>query len=175
MGLRKLAITAVSVFALLMSATAPARAGDKVIVENTSAQAVPVKDVGKGKAAGAFQAQVTLNLADGVSGANGTVAIPAGKRLVIEYASAWAQAPGGEFVSFSVQCMLNGETVFTPHYLPVSQQYLDVVNQVFIAGTAVQLYADTPQVNLRVDRGSNVAGPVTAFISISGHLVDAPQ
>ncbi len=146
----------------------------KVVVENTNSKPALVQTV-NGPASKAFQARVTLNVADGVGGANGFVTIPAGKRLVIEYASAWAQAPSGQIVNFSIQTMFNGDTAFTPHYLPAVQQNADVITQLFIAGSPVRLYADAPQVLLRVDRGSNVTGPVTAFISISGYLTDTPQ
>ncbi len=119
-----------------------------------------------------FQTQMSLNLADGISGANAAVTIPSGKRLVIQYASAWAQTPSGQTVTFTIQTMLNDATKFTPHYLPAVQQNSDAINEIFIAGTAVHLYADAPQVMLRVDRGSVITGAVIAYISISGYLID---
>jgi hypothetical protein len=160
--------------ALLLSVSAQADDAKKVMIENPASKPVPVQAV-NGAASQAFQATVSLNVADGVSGANGFVSIPAGKRLVVQYASAWGQAPSGQLLTFSVQTMLTGDTVFTPHYLPVQQQATDVINQDFVAGSEVHLYCDTPQILLRVDRGSVITGAVTAFISISGYLTDIPQ
>jgi hypothetical protein len=175
--MRRSSVLASSVFGFVfLLSTAAALADDtrKVVVENTASKPVPVQSVDSA-AAHAFEATVTLNVADGVSGANGFVSIPAGKRLVIQYASAYGTAPSGQILNFSVQTMLTGDSVFTPHYLPAAQQNADVVTNTFEAGTAVHLYCDTPQVLLRVDRGSVVMGPVTAFLSISGYLTDIPQ
>lgn len=161
-------------FAILLTATVPLSAmgaDTKVVVENKVTAPVPVHEV-NGAASQAFEAQVSLNLADGVSGANGFVTIPSGKRLVIQYASAWAQVPSGQTVSFSIQTMFNGDTQFTPHYLPVLQQNTDAIYAFFVAGSEVHLYSDAPQVNLRIDRGSTIAGAVVAYISISGYLTD---
>lgn len=92
LGAAALATLAIGM-ALLLSRPARGEAGDKddgkhdheVVVVNTSAHPVPVQDVGHG-ASVPFQTTLTI-LSDQV-GANGvpqSFAVPAGKRLTIEY------------------------------------------------------------------------------------------
>jgi hypothetical protein len=152
----------------------------EVIVANNSSEAVPVKLVSS-KAAiptrdvdqparNPFQAKVRIDLPPGQCCENGFVDVPAGKRLVIEYASALGLA-GDETFNFEVGTLLNGHLSFDQqHYLPVLQQQQGSST----AGQAVRIYADAGpgRVMLRASRSGS--GLAVAFMTVSGHLVDVP-
>jgi len=121
----------------------------------------------------AFQATVTVTLDQGFVGQNGAVTVPAGKRLVIEYASARAFVPSGQNLAFSIDTSLNGENVSEFHHLPSTQQFTSGNITQFIAGEQVRIYADSGILILRADR-DNPNGTGTFIFTISGHLIDAP-
>jgi hypothetical protein len=113
----------------------------------------------------AFQAKVRIDLPQGQCCDNAFVNVPLGKRLIIEYASAIGIS---DVFFFEVGTLLNGHTSFDEnHLLPVTQQS----GSTSVAGQAVRLYADSA-VMLRASR--NGAGSATAFLTISGHLIDVP-
>lgn len=116
---------------LCLLAAAPALATDtkNVIFVNPPDQPVPTQATGitsvqnvNEPALQPFQVRLTINVAPGDNGANVFLDVPAGKRLVIEYASAYGDAPAGQVLTFSVGTMIPGETNFTEHDLPATQQ-----------------------------------------------------
>ncbi|HEV7501620.1 MAG TPA: hypothetical protein VGQ33_16510 [Vicinamibacteria bacterium] len=121
-----------------------------------------------------FQQKVRIVLPDGQCCDNGFVNVPAGKRLVIEYASATGLANGTQSFVFEVGTLVNGETMLNKtHYLPVIQQIQDGNTQA-IAGQTVRFYADegAGRVMLRASRTG--AGEATVYMTVSGHLVNMP-
>lgn len=167
---------------LLVAAPALADSSKNVVVVNLPSQPVPTQATGvtavqnvDEPALQPFQARATANIAPGDSGTNAFVTIPSGKRLVIQYASAYGDAPSGQVLTFSVQTEIPGETNYTEHDVPAAQQNANGGTEIFVAGSPVELYADSPQVLLRVDRNGATTGTVYASISISGYLVDLPQ
>lgn len=175
-------MAAFAALVLGFAASAPAKSSKDVVVVNLPNQPVPTRATGvtavqnvNAPALQPFQARLMVNIAPGAEGTNGFVNIPTGKRLVIEYASAYGYAPLGQVLTFSVGTKIPGETNFTLHNLPATQQdTFGNTNAVFVAGSMVRLYADSPQLLLRVDRTA-ATGTVHASMSISGYLVDLPQ
>jgi hypothetical protein len=148
-------------------------AADPVLVRvlNNQARPVPVQDVDQ-PARSPFQKKVRIDLPAGQCCENGFVDVPAGKRLVIEYASALGLGSPGEAFNFEVGTILNGHLAFDEnHLLPVAQQQEDGTS---VAGQVVRIYADPgpSRVMLRASRSG--AGAAVAFMTVSGHLVSLP-
>ena len=121
-----------------------------------------------------FQAAVELSLPQGTGGQNGFVQVPAGKRLVIEYASGVGFLPAGQKCLFSVITSLQGQQTGTSHYLESTTVGKFGAPDCFLAGQVVRLYADPETtVMLRADRDL-ATGQGTVRMSVSGHLVDVP-
>ncbi len=119
-----------------------------------------------------FQAAVEIKLPNGFGGENGFVAVPKGKRLVIEYVSGEAFLPTGQKGLFSVIVSLQGQTTGTRHYLASTPMGKFGAPDYFRAGQVVRLYADPgTTVMLRIDRDI-ATGEGLARMSLSGHLVD---
>lgn len=164
------------------AATAPAKSTKNVVVVNPSDRPVPTRATGvtavrnvNAPALQPFQARLTLDVAPGTEGTNGFVAVPAGKRLVIEYASAYGDTPAGQTLTFSIGTKLPGDTGFVAHDLPATQQSaVGNTGEIFVAGSMVRLYADSPQLLLRAERNA-ATGTAHASLSISDYLVALPQ
>ena len=119
-----------------------------------------------------FQASVEIKLPPGTEGQNGFVAVPAGKRLVIEYASGEAFLPTGQKGLLSVLTIVNGAKTYTRHHLATVTIGNFGAPAYFLAGQVVRLYADAGNtVMLRADRDAPT-GDGLARLSISGYLVD---
>ena len=95
--------------------------------------------------------------------------VPAGKRLVIEYASMRAHATGAQISRMQISTVVAGEEIL--HYLPPTPPAPTVDSDTSV-GQVVRLYADagTPV----LVSGSPTNSSVTAFygFAISGYLVD---
>ncbi|MGB8910102.1 MAG: hypothetical protein WCC84_15260 [Candidatus Cybelea sp.] len=121
----------------------------------------------------AFQAAVQIDLPNGTEGQNGFVAVPSGKRLVIEYVSGEAFLPTGQTCLFSVITTIGGASVGTSHYLVSYAMGNFGAPDCFVAGQVVRLFADPgTTVMLRADRDA-ASGAGIARMSLSGQLVDA--
>jgi len=119
-----------------------------------------------------FQAAVEIRVPNGFGGENGSVTVPKGKRLVIEYVSGEAFLPTGQKGLFSVIVSLQGQAAGTRHYLESIPMGKFGAPDYFRAGQVVRLYADQgTNVMLRIDRDI-AAGDGLARMSLSGHLVD---
>ena len=164
-------VLAVGALAATSSRPAHGAPSRDVVVANTAADPVLTRVLrsDENPARQPFQAKARILLADGACCDNAFVPVPAGKRLVIEYVSAWGFGNGSQSFSYEVGVPLDGTTI--THYLPVAQQ-IDDGNSVAIAGQAVRLYADGGQVMLRAGRSGNAEA--TIWMTVSGHLIDVP-
>jgi hypothetical protein len=155
-----------------------------VLVTNPASDPVLVKVVSneENPARQAFQDRKRMVIPDAECCGNAFVDVPAGKRLVIEYASAWSSASGSQPFVYEVGTRLSGQAAHTLHLLPVLQTIFDG-NTTAIAGQQVRLYADPGPGNviLRAGRSGggcstplSGCGDATVFMTISGHLVDLP-
>jgi len=138
---------------------------EQVTIGNGPSSPVPVVAL---DAAGAFQIQLNVGLGTGLTG----VAIPAGKRLVIEFVTLQGDAAGG---SGPVQPIVLLESFLNPsssanYYLAVPESPLAPGQ--FYRSEQVKVYADV----LSVGVGFSGYTPVQMGfgVSISGHLVSVP-
>lgn len=97
--------------------------------------------------------------------------VPAGKRLVIEFASMNANLPAGQTAQLAIQTSAGGETV--NHHFPLTPPAVPFQGQgAAAAGQQVRLYADAGTV-VTVQGTRNIATGTAFFnFSISGYLVD---
>jgi hypothetical protein len=158
----------------------------EVTVVNRPSNAVPVRLVGAGLGAVAvrdvdhparrpFQAKVRIELPAGQCCENGFVDVPAGQRLVIEYASALGLAPAGQTFNFEVGTLLNGHPSFDQnHLLPVLQQQHEGGSSTATAGQVVRIYSDGGPARVMLRASRSGSGAAVAFMTVSGHLADAP-
>jgi hypothetical protein len=119
-----------------------------------------------------FQAGVTISIDTGMPIVNGIVAIPTGKRLVLEFISGQVFVPRGQKVLFSVFCRAQDDGVF--HYLDSVPVGAFGNQDCFECGQLVRLYADPGTgVALRVERNPS-AGSGSGHMSLSGHFINLP-
>jgi hypothetical protein len=143
-----------------------------VQVANAASNPVAVTEIDRPEKR-AFQATVTVTLNQGFEGQNGFVPVPAGKRLVIEFASARGNVPAGQTMVFMIVTNLNGENNGEFHHLPTTQQFTSGNTAQFIMGEQVRIYADSGFAMLRADRNSP-DGTASFIFTISGYLIDVP-
>jgi hypothetical protein len=121
-----------------------------------------------------FQATRTCTAVAQVAGCSFNLAVPAGKRLVLEYVSLLARLPAGQVVAFDIETTVNDAPVV--HRLPFSPPAIDMFNtgsQTSI-GQQVRLYADPGTTfSINANRAPS-AGGATFIFSISGYLVNIP-
>ena len=119
-----------------------------------------------------FQERVEFTLEPGVGAWAGFVAVPAGKRLVIEYISGQAFLPIGQKATFSVLLSLQGQATDTWHFLESSSVGTIGGEDCFQCGRPVRLYADAEtSVTLRTDRDVAV-GTGISRMTLSGYLIN---
>jgi len=143
-----------------------------VQVGNAANDPVLVRDV-ENPARQPFQQSVSLNLGNDEPFAIGFIFVPAGKRLVIEYASADAQMASDQRVKISIRTTLN---IFPKiHFLVMHYQGTFSGFDTLVAGQEVRLYADPgTSVAVQVVRLATSGSGLTATVAISGYFVDVP-
>jgi hypothetical protein len=152
-----------------------------VHVQNDSTAPVIVQDVSTPKRT-LFQANATFpdQPFTGNGTATGTIAVPAGKRLVIEHVSGRGVIPNGAaqpFFYFTISTTVGGVSV--EHFLDVSKPFV-FQNQ---TGTS-SVHAVSQEMKLYADPGSTIQVSVLSFsqigniisinFAVSGYLEDAP-
>lgn len=143
-----------------------------VRVINGPDQAVPVRNVER-EVRQPFQRQFALDWQDGVDLAEAEYQVPAGKRLVVEYASFWAYLPpNGQTVFVRIVTSVSGSQAFHTIALQKREDY-GVLKQ-FDGAHLVHLHAD-PGSTVRVSAGRlPFTGLANAGLTLSGYLVDVP-
>ena len=141
-----------------------------VNIGNLGGEPLPVRDVDN-PARAAFQQ--TINVGDLQTG---TITVPEGKRLVIEFISASFDASPGTCKSTDVQVstILNGQSAASRHHLiPISAFEAPSVNS-FVISQETQIYADS--VAPVTFSFFPISGPCSyqGTATVSGHLVDVP-
>lgn len=177
-----MAIAIIMSFCAFHSSDAAAnRRANSVTISNTTANPVPVN----------VQNQVGTKSADNpdfqpfdTSHSNSTgnsdqltfsFDVPAGKRLVIEFVTAYASVPPGQNIWFLTVQTTTPDGA-TAHYIPVVAQGADVGgNSRFSAAQQTKMFAEagTDHVGVAIARNSST-GSMSAGCSISGHLIDVP-
>jgi hypothetical protein len=113
-----------------------------------------------------------------INGAD-SVVVPAGKRLVIQHASARVRLPFNQQpIDVKVETLPNGQSNF------VSQQLVMTFQGEGCCGLPGDIYVGSEDVDLYADGGAKVFAEVSrnagdgvaeGIVSISGYLVDVPQ
>lgn len=122
-----------------------------------------------------FHQTVTGSFPAGSFGGSGIIAVPAGRRLVIEYVSAQALLPTGQNLhQVSVSTQIKGTTA--QHFLVRNEHgpHFSGTDNLFVVGQQLRLYADggTPVI---FSLARNVAtGNPGYSLTVSGYLVDIP-
>ena len=99
--------------------------------------------------------------------------VPAGKRLVIEYASMDANVPAGELAQLAIATRTGGETV--EHAFPLTPPSVAFsAGRAANVGQQVRLYADPGTSVVVTGSRSGFGSPASFIFTISGHLVDVP-
>ncbi|MBA3354685.1 MAG: hypothetical protein H0U18_01850 [Pyrinomonadaceae bacterium] len=97
--------------------------------------------------------------------------VPAGKRLVIEYASMAAEIPVGQVASWNISTFVGGR--LERNRFPQTSPAVAFNNvSATEAGQQVRIYAD-PGTNVEAGGIPN-SGSGSFYFTISGHLVDVP-
>jgi len=150
-----------------------------VQLANSPSNPVPVRDAAALNRT-PFQTQVTVEVKDTERVGSGFVAVPAGKRLVIEYASVASVALIGQALLFELVTQSNNGTqppVSVRHFLPTTLTSPAPVGgdeDQYVAGQVVKLFSDPgTSVEMRAERGALNSGNAIAIFSISGYLEDA--
>jgi hypothetical protein len=119
-----------------------------------------------------FQQEFRLDWPDGQDGVTGSYQVPAGKRLVIEYASLFAFLEvGGQNMFVRIVTMVNGSDGVNTLALQKQPDY-GVLPQ-FGAAHTVHIYAD-PGSTVRVTVGRTPAtGSANCVVTLSGHFENA--
>jgi hypothetical protein len=148
-------------------------------IANSPSSPVPVRDAAMLNRT-PFQTQVTVEVKDTESKGSGFVRVPAGKRLVIEYASVEAVALTGERLVFELVTQSNNGTqppVSVRHFLPTTVSGpgpLGGDEDEYIGGLVVKLFSDPgTSLEMRAERGAANSGNAIAIFSISGYFEDA--
>ncbi|MEP7273874.1 MAG: hypothetical protein ABI882_20405 [Acidobacteriota bacterium] len=144
-----------------------------VQIGNGDTHPVPVKPVSVVRQP--FQASANGAFVGGSVSGSAFIAVPAGKRLFIEYATAFIVVPTGQNVhQLSLATTIGGAAV--PHQLTrnFAGPHFSGTDDVFSAGQETHLYADGgTSVAFSIARNSSV-GTGTISVSLSGYLEDMP-
>ena len=166
------AVLAALIFVMAQPVVANAAAAVlRVIVENTAANPVPIRDIDS-VARQIYQANYGGILNNGE--ANGCVVlfdVPAGKRLVIEHATLNAFAPPGQELLFQL-VVTNGGFDEYVHY--TINAHRPTGGSLYVASDPVKAYGGpASQVCVSAQRNAT-AGLVSVGFAASGYMIDAP-
>lgn len=146
-----------------------------VQIGNTAANPVLVRDLDSaGRQPYRAQLSVSFSTIDQGSEAQNTLAVPAGKRLVIKYISALISLPPDQVVTGDITA---GTGI---QFNPVSWFVLNLqangggLNAIYIASQPVELYLDPGTEFFAEFYRSSSVGTGYGRIIISGYLVDVP-
>lgn len=146
--------------------------GASVNLGNTELNPVPVRIANEGRQA--FQRRLTFTIEPGSTQNQISLDVPAGKRLVIEHASARVQGPTGEkYISYIHTVVYTNGGGAGIHWLVLSYQGTFSGIDVFTASQPMHVYAEPslPPMIFLVTR-TGITGSSFAEATISGYLVD---
>ena len=125
-----------------------------------------------------FSESVTFSISPNVSLGGATlITVPAGKRLVIEHASAQCIVPPGQFI-FKFEISIYSSTLPKRSELfivPVVSGSDPAIGNIYVASSPVKFYVDAGYtVEARAWRGTVASGAVNCSFNYSGSLIDQP-
>ncbi len=148
-----------------------------VVVTNTAAQPVPVKEQNN-PAFQPFQWQQGVSMLGASFSYSFTIPVPAGKRLVVEMISGYfVGSTNGSIPRMSLQTHLNG--ALSAIWVPLTSVGWDGYNYQYNASQPVRMYADgstnmTVFVSKSAEFNGQYTSPMSGAITVTGYLVDIP-
>jgi hypothetical protein len=116
----------------------------------------------------AFQRRVQFVIPDGVPQTGTNIAVPEGKRLVIEFV-AGSQLSFSQPVAIMLRTLVNGEQAqFSLLQTKQSEPNVDL----WITTQQVRVYADAPGFRIEAGRATPFVADSFVDVSVSGYLVD---
>jgi hypothetical protein len=142
-----------------------------VTVGNTAANPVLTRDANE-RAITPFETELGASFLNGAQFSEEMdIAVPAGKRLVIEFMSAQVRIPTGQFVTGEFATTVGGLSAV--HYLAMTPQGKFGGGDIFALSQPMEVSAD-PNTPVRIHMfRSDVTGQGFVQLSVSGYLVDA--
>jgi hypothetical protein len=124
-------------------------------------------------ASSAFQGNLIINFGDGEGLSSGTLAVPAGKRLAIEFISITSSIPADqELVDILLTTTVNGTAL--DYRLSVQATGSDASPYKYVADKLVRIYADSGANLVAVASRTPGNGGANIQIRLSGYLVNLP-
>jgi hypothetical protein len=137
--------------------------GDHIPVKMTTPARVP------------FQASANGVFGAGSVAASGLIAVPAGKRLFIEYTSAFVVLPTGQNLhQISIATTVAGGTVQHQLTRSFSGPHFSGTDDVFTSAQETRLYADGGSAVVFSAARNSTVGQGTLTVTVSGYLEDLP-
>jgi hypothetical protein len=119
-----------------------------------------------------FQAEVSFSIPDGSSSETFTLAVvPAGKRLVVEYATILAEVPSGKM---GARITTTAAGQYAAHHLVLTEQGPLFGTPAFVASQPMRVYADPGTGVTGIVIRSDTTGTFGGLMTISGYFVDIP-
>jgi hypothetical protein len=119
-----------------------------------------------------FQAEISFSIPDGSSSETFTLAVvPAGKRLVVEYATILAEVPSGKM---GARITTTAAGQYAAHHLVLTEQGPVYGTPTFVASQTMRVYADPGTGVTGIVVRSDTAGTFGGLMTISGYFVDVP-
>jgi hypothetical protein len=111
-----------------------------------------------------------VELAEGEGDGSCTIAVPAGKRWVIESATVGGTVPSSQYARVQLYTRVNGATV--GHYLPEGFYNTSHNHPFRVFALPGKIMAEGPHVRLRFSRGASTTSAAWMAVMLSGYLVD---
>ena len=111
-----------------------------------------------------------VELAEGVSDGSCTIAVPPGKRWVIESATVGGTVPSSQYARVQLYTRVNGVTV--GHYVPEGFYNTNHNHPFRVFALPGKIMAESPHVRLRLTRGASTTSGAWMAVMLSGYLED---
>ena len=116
------------------------------------------------------QAFCMVELDGGISQGECTIAVPAGKRFVIESATAGGVMSSTQWARVQILTRINGNLL--GHFVPAGFYDTNLNYPHWTGAMPGKLVAESPSLKLRFTRGSGTAGNAWMALTVSGYLED---
>jgi hypothetical protein len=111
-----------------------------------------------------------VQLDEGVPEGSCTIAVPPGKRWVIESATVGGTVPSSQYARVQLYTKVNNVTV--GHYLPEGFYNTNHNYPFRVFALPGKIMAESPHVRLRLTRGASTTGDAWMAVMLSGYLED---
>lgn len=146
-------------------------ANNSVQVANTDESPVPVRMMMPARVP--FQARASGSFGAGSVAASSLIAVPAGKRLVIEYVSSFVTLPAGQNLpQASIALQAGGTSVQHALRREAHGPHFSGTDEIFVVSEQLRLYADPASTIVFSFARNSTVGTGTVGVTVSGYLED---